>query len=141
MYKHKSSEHIQNTVRKSLAIEHGLINERWCDRPAIIVQSSYQLTLFLLRHRNTNRSLVSQLLGRRVIRGTYKCSANRGISEASLMRPRPMMASFRLDTLKVTGVRLRDGAVWILLTGPMVWPSYDSFVLVARPELLALRYL
>ena len=57
------------------------------------------------------------------------------------MRPRPMMASFRLDTLKVTGVRLRDGAVWILLTGPMVWPSYDSFVLVARPELLALRYL
>ena len=136
---HTNTSKIQY-VMKSLTIEHSLINERRCDCPAIIVQSSYQLALFLLRHRNADRLQVSQLLGGGVMRGAYKCSANRGISEASLMRPRPMMASFRLDTLKVTGVRLQDAAgsspLQVRRLGPLVllsswWPDRGFRLFVA----------
>jgi len=59
MYKYKSCEYTQNTVREFLTIEHSLINERWCDRLTVVVQSGNQLALFLLRHCNADRSQIS----------------------------------------------------------------------------------
>lgn len=41
----------------------------------------------------------------------HKCSANWGISEESLMRPRPRIASRRLDTLRDFDGKLRDTGV------------------------------
>ena len=46
--RYKSYERVHDRVRKSLTIEHGLINEGWRDGLAVVVQSSYQLVLLLL---------------------------------------------------------------------------------------------
>lgn len=57
-------------------------------------------------------------VGRSATKDAHKCSANWGISEASLMRPRPRIASRRLDTLRRFCDKSRDAG--------MVKPPYRS---------------
>lgn len=50
-------------------------------------------------------------VGRSATKDAHKCSANWGISEASLMRPRPRIASRRLDTLRQFYAKSRDAGM------------------------------